>query len=55
MLYRKADKSQSYFVKTGLYRIDCTWREKGKFKTPERRKYCSAIVGFVASEREKKL
>ena len=32
-----------------------TWREKGKFKTPERRKYCSAIVGFAASELEKVL
>jgi len=33
--------------------LTCTWREKGTFKTPERRKYCSAIVGFAASELEK--
>jgi len=35
--------------------LTCTWREKGKFKTPERRKYCSSIVGFAASELEKVL
>jgi C_GCAxxG_C_C family probable redox protein len=33
--------------------LTCTWREKGTFKTPERRKFCSAIVGFAASELEK--
>ncbi len=33
--------------------LTCTWREKDKFKTLERRKYCSAIVGFAASELEK--
>lgn len=33
--------------------LTCTWREKGTFKTPERRKYCSAIVRFAASELEK--
>ncbi len=35
--------------------IDLTkpWREKDKFKTPERRKYCAAIVKFAASELER--
>ena len=35
--------------------LTCAWREKGTFKTPERRKFCSAIVGFAASELEKVL
>ncbi len=33
--------------------LTCTWREKGTFKSPERRTFCSAIVGFAASELEK--
>ena len=29
------------------------WRERGKFTTPERRKFCGAIVRYMARETEK--
>lgn len=31
------------------------WRDKGAFKTPERRKYCASIVRFMAEETAKLL
>ncbi len=44
--------------KERYHKQDCidltnTWREKGTFTTPERKKYCSVIVKFAASEVER--
>jgi C_GCAxxG_C_C family probable redox protein len=43
---------QKRYHKQNCIDLTKTWREKGSFKTPERRKYCSAIVKFAASELE---
>ena len=46
-------KFKTRYKKQDCTGLTCTWREKGTFKTPERRKYCSSIVKFAASELEK--
>lgn len=46
------ERFKKKYKKTDCTDLTCTWREKGKFKTPERKKYCSAIVRFAASELE---
>ncbi len=44
---------QKRYHKQNCIDLTKTWREKDKFKTPERRKYCAAIVKFAASELER--
>ncbi len=44
---------QERYHKQNCIDLTKTWREKGKFKTPERRKFCSAIIKFAASVLER--
>lgn len=41
------------FKTTECAEVTKVWREKGEFNTPERRKFCSAIVRYMARETEK--
>ncbi|MCP4364638.1 MAG: C_GCAxxG_C_C family protein [Planctomycetes bacterium] len=57
--YNKAQKVvETYndkFKTTECATVTKVWRERGKFDTPERRKFCSAIVRYMARETEKLL
>ncbi len=57
--YDKAQKVvETYnerFKSTECATVTKVWRERGKFDTPERRKFCSAIVRYMARETEKLL
>lgn len=44
---------QNRYHKQNCIDLTKTWREKGKFETPERKKFCSAIVQFAASVLER--
>jgi C_GCAxxG_C_C family probable redox protein len=57
--YKKAQKVvETYndkFKTTECAIVTKVWREREKFDTPERRKFCSAIVRYMARETEKLL
>ncbi len=55
--YRRTKKvTDTYEQKYKTTECACVtkvWRERGKFTTPERRKFCGAIVRYMARETEK--
>lgn len=55
--YKKAQRVvevyNDKFKTTECATVTKVWREKEKFDTPERRKFCSAIVCYMARETEK--
>ncbi len=55
--YKKTKKIvetyEQKYKTTECARVTSVWRERGKFNTPERRKFCGAIVRYMAREAEK--
>ena len=48
-----ADTYGQKYKTTDCACVTKVWRERGKFTTPERRKFCGAIVRYMARETEK--
>ena len=48
-----ADTYEQKYKTTECACVTKVWRERGKFNTPERRKFCGAIVRYMAREAEK--
>ncbi len=48
-----ADTYEQKYKTTECACVTKVWRERGKFDTPERRKFCGAIVRYMAREAEK--
>lgn len=48
-----ADTYEQKYKTTDCACVTKVWRERGKFTTPERRKFCGAIVRYMARETEK--
>ncbi len=48
-----ADVYEQKYKTTDCAQVTRVWRERGKFTTPERRKFCGAIVRYMAREAEK--
>ncbi len=48
-----ADTYEQKYKTTECACVTKVWRERGKFTTPERRKFCGAIVRYMARETEK--
>jgi C_GCAxxG_C_C family probable redox protein len=48
-----ADAYEQKYKTTDCAQVTRVWRERGKFTTPERRKFCGAIVRYMAREAEK--
>ena len=48
-----ADIFEQKYKTTECACVTKVWRERGKFTTPERRKFCGAIVRYMARETEK--
>jgi len=48
-----ADTYEQKYKTTECAQVTSVWREKGKFNTPQRRKFCGAIVRYMAREAEK--
>lgn len=48
-----ADAYEQKYKTTECAQVTRVWRERGKFTTPERRKFCGAIVRYMAREAEK--
>lgn len=47
------DTYEQKYKTTDCACVTKVWRERGKFTTPERRKFCGAIVRYMARETEK--
>ena len=47
------DAYEQKYKTTECAHVTRVWRERGKFATPERRKFCGAIVRYMAREAEK--
>ncbi len=47
------DAYEKKYETTECAQVTRVWRESGKFNTPERRKFCSAIAMYMARETEK--
>jgi C_GCAxxG_C_C family probable redox protein len=47
-----ADTYEQKYKTTDCVCVTKVWRERGKFTTPERRKFCGAIVRYMARETE---
>ncbi len=47
------DTYEQKYKTTECAQVTSIWRERGKFNTPERRKFCGAIVRYMAREAEK--
>ncbi len=47
------DTYEQKYKTTQCAQVTHVWRERGKFNTPERRKFCGAIVRYMAREVEK--
>ncbi len=47
------DAYEQKYKTTECAQVTRVWRERGKFNTPERRKFCGAIVRYMAREAEK--
>ncbi len=48
-----ADTYEQRYKTTECACVTRVWRERGKFATPERKKFCGAIVRYMARETEK--
>jgi hypothetical protein len=47
------DTYEQKYKTTDCACVTRVWRERGKFTTPERRKFCGAIVRYMARDTEK--
>ena len=47
------DAYEQKYKTTECAQVTRVWRKRGKFNTPERRKFCGAIVRYMAREAEK--
>ncbi len=50
---KTVDTYEQKYKTTECACVTKVWRERGKFDTPERRKFCGAIVRYMAREAEK--